>query len=477
MAQDFVTKFRGEMMTPDLINIKNEPMTPVTPEDFGDYNPFQESPEEENIGTMRKSLSMGDLAAIKTELMNLNMYESNKKDHVYERYRKSTHCTKELSRTKFVSVAEAIYHFQKDTPDRFRTSRTNFTQHSGEPLKITRPQSPLLRCRARSRPQHVLSQKEREELELEELRKFKIKAQPVPKSVIIGPCNLPEVPKKEATVPEPFNLTEIVKKPAQVSPLQQFKARPAPKGILEKAQIPVKHVAQPRPLSCQQITKVKFESDKKYLEKQHHTKRLVDLTTVRHDGKTRPVPFSFEKRDEQTKRKKEERIRRQLEEEKQEASKFKAKPIPGATRKTIQTNNVKSSASTASSENKENYHFEAKPAKVLYKEPFKPVLSSMQATTPAPFDLNTDKRVQERALFEKKLREKEEEEERLRKQNEMEMKEIEKKNIAEYRAQLVHHPKPVLVKSPFIPQKSQIAMTVPETPKLVRRLKENSTKC
>ncbi|XP_013199801.1 targeting protein for Xklp2 homolog [Amyelois transitella] len=484
MARNFVTNFRGEMYyTPNgKLPIKDEPATPLEEdfgieEDFGDHNTFDRS-FENGLGTMRKSLSMNDIAKLRQDMVKLEFEE---KEDIYQRYRRPTYTPHELSKTKFVSMAEAIYHYQRDTPGRFHSKKPERFRSQGYtgPSGLTVPQSPMLRCKARSRPhQHIPSQQEREEQEIEEIRKHKIKAHPIPKSVIEG-THLPEVPKKPITIPEPFNLTEHQKKMMH-SPntVPKFKARPAPKHILEKPDIPVKPPVQvTKPVS----PKFHYKRGKSSEQlKCDHKERLYSKSaeklpqkSQRH-GPVRPEPFSFEKRDEELKKRREERIRRQIEEEKKQASQFKAQPLPGAVKKRMASLLSKGGASSNSSDNKENHvKFEAKPAKVLFKEPFKPILSQQKPVLPAPFALTTEKRAAEREKFEQQLKEKEEEQERLRLQREKEQQEAEEKAKAELRMKLVHHAKPVPSVSPFVPEKSVAPLTVPETPKFVRRLRQN----
>lgn len=469
MAKNYVTNYRGENYSPDRlgqIDIKDEPLTPDI--DFDEYDYSLNFSSDKYCGSMKKSLSTSDINVLRDELLNFK--DDSNKEEIYARYRRPTHhecSTNELSRHKFVSVAEAIYHFQRDTPGRFHSAPRQARFQSSQPLTLTKPQSPTLRCRARSRTLRVLSQKEKEEMELEEIKKYKFKVHPIPKSVIDGPQNLPEVPRKPCTKPEPFNLTEIIKKPNSASPVIKFKAKPAPKHILEQPQIPLK---QNYNVKSKCSDKPPKENCKNLIQEKEKSK--VTVLACRRDGKTFPKPFSFEKRDEQLKLKKEEKIKQRIEEERKIANQFKAKPIPCVIKKNMQIAAGKSSTSATSSENKENYHFEARPATVLYKQPFK-LIHTIQHTNPSPFQLNSDKRAQEREQYDKYLKEKEEEKERLRKQKELELKEIEQKTIAEMRTQLVHHPKPALIKSPFVPQKSCDPVTVPETPKFIRRLKLN----
>ncbi|XP_023942589.2 targeting protein for Xklp2 homolog [Bicyclus anynana] len=472
MARKFVTDFRGDLpMTPDdKLFIKNEPLTPRD-EDFVDHNNY--SFEENDNHQMRRSLSMGDIATIKEELVDFQ-FEENEGNNL-SRLRKQS-CAPELSRTKFVSMAEAIYRYQRDTPDRFHTGKPKtFVGQRHSVLSLTRPQSPMLRCKNRARIQHILSQKEKEELEVEEIRKYQIKAHPVPKSVIEGGY-LPEIQRKPNTVPEPFNLTEVHKRlPASPENLTNFKARPAPRHILENPPnnlltIPKKTVTKPvsPKFHYKGSTLADNKKNLKNKENQPNSNKVV-----KHVGPVKPEPFSFEKRDEELKRRREERIKRQLEEERMLASQFKAQPLPVAVKSRMQAATTKSSASSTSSENKENHvKFEAKPPVVLYKKPFKPVLQGTQIVQPKPFDLATQKRAAEREHFDKLLKEKEAEIEKLNQQRQKEQQEEDEKALAELRANLVHHAKPVPSLEPRLPGKIYIPLTMPETPKLVRRLRK-----
>ncbi|CAG5050249.1 unnamed protein product [Parnassius apollo] len=465
MAKNYVNKFRGEsFFTPNgKLHIKDEPVSP-SEEEFVDYNNFDFACVN-GYGNMKKSLSMNDIAALK-DFAKLDL------QNVQEpRYRRPTSSNHDLSKTKFVSLAESIYHFQRDTPGRFHSTRPQIfrSQSNTGPSGLTVPQSPMLRCKKRSRPVHVLSLKEKEDIEIAQMKNFKIKAHPVPKSVIEGTKNLPEVPRKPTTIPEPFKLTEIHKKTIQ-SPktVHNFKARPAPKHILEKPQIPTTtkafspNIHYRRGRSADQI-----KCDKKNNVVMKEIQKMPKpYEIVQRHGPVRPEPFSFEKRDEEMRKRREERIKRQLEEERKLASQFKAQPLPAAVKKQMHNASGKSTSSNASSENKENhFKFEARPPLVLYKAPFKPVHPPSQIVKPAPFDLTTEKRAAEREKFDRLLKEKEEENERLRQQKEREQKEVEERAQAAIRAKLIHHAKPIPVVEPFIPQKSSEPLTVPETPK------------
>ncbi|XP_014361454.2 targeting protein for Xklp2 homolog [Papilio machaon] len=473
MEKSYVNFFRGENYYPsnEKFRVKEEPVSPRQ-DDF--Y--FMDDFDFASCAGMKKSLSMNDITALKEELAKPDA-QCMKEEPRYRRPTGSS--TQDLSRAKFVSLAESVYHYQRDTPGRFHSTRPQVfrSQCNAGPTGLTVPQSPMLRCKGRSRPVHVMSLKEREEMLIEEMKNFKIRANPIPKAVLYGP-SLPDVPKKSATIPEPFKLTEVQKKTLPQSPLavQNFKARPAPKYILEKPQLPPKlPIECTKPitlrLNCKRADSAeRFRCDKNINKFAKESENKQTCKSAHREGPIRPEPFSFEKRDEEIKKRKEERIKQQLEEEKRLASLFKAQPLPAVVKKQMQHATSKSSVSNASSENKENCNrFEARPPDVLYKKPFKPVLQSIQVITPEPFELITEKRATEREKFEQMLREKEEQREKMRLQMEKEQREAEERAQAELRAKLIHHAKPVPKLTPFMPQKCTDAMTVPVTPNLMKR--------
>ncbi|KZC09175.1 PREDICTED: targeting protein for Xklp2-A [Dufourea novaeangliae] len=115
---------------------------------------------------------------------------------------------------QFVSMAEAISKFQNGTPQRFRTT-SNKTMKPGpliklkrSPLKLTVAVSPALRCKQRVRHTNVMTKEEREAMELQEMRKHQIKANPVPVNILKGPSLLKKVAKKPSTVTEEFKLSK-----------------------------------------------------------------------------------------------------------------------------------------------------------------------------------------------------------------------------------------------------------------------------
>ncbi|CAK1547251.1 unnamed protein product [Leptosia nina] len=456
MARNYISRFRGEFTpTNNPLRIKDEPLTP---DDYEECfrNDNLDIHSNNDFYCMRKSMSMTDLVQLKKDLEKIKLENDEFSGQVC---RKQNGEFDSVSKTKFVSMAEAIYHYQRDTPVRFHSRKSIQCQNVFRQSKLTLAQSPLLRCKERSRPRHIISQKEKEDLEFKEIQKHKLKANPIPKSVIIG-SHLPDVPKKPPTVPEPFKLTEAPKANIIIpQEVHNFKARPAPKQILEQPSIPVR----PPPKITKPVSPKFHNKRAKSMESLKHqgqcTKskqqnKLSDKNAM-HQGPRKPEPFSFLKRDEELRRRKEEKIKKQIEEDRKLASQFKAQPLPAAVKKRMQTaTGLATTSSTASSENKENLKFEAKPPLVLYKEPFKPIIQTNHIIKQKPFELSTERRATEREKFEMQLKEKEEEMKQKKWELEKARQEAEEREVLKMRAMLVHHPKPIPVVDPFVPKTS-----------------------
>ena len=154
---------------------------------------------------------------------------------------------------RFQSAAEIVEHYQKDTPDRFR-SRPKPRPRSVSPsraqsakyetisyfkqflifyCRLTIPHTPQLMTRGRSRPTNALSKEEREALELEEHKAKMFKAKAVGETV--PRFKYGEVEKKGCTIPEPFHLhssTRMAPRLEDEEQHQQFTAKPVPKVII-----------------------------------------------------------------------------------------------------------------------------------------------------------------------------------------------------------------------------------------------------
>ena len=170
---------------------------------------------KDNPSDRRLSYKIVRVPKTQHNALNIKQYPISKPKVLTCQYRRTSLIKKRSN--QFVSLAEAISKFQTETPERFRTL-SNRTMKPGplmklkqSPLKLTYPVSPALRCKQRKRTANTLNQQEREKLELENMKKHQIKANPVPVNILKGPTLLKKVPKKPTTITEEFHLTQSKK--------------------------------------------------------------------------------------------------------------------------------------------------------------------------------------------------------------------------------------------------------------------------
>ncbi|KAL0273481.1 UNVERIFIED_CONTAM: hypothetical protein PYX00_006135 [Menopon gallinae] len=385
---------------------------------------------------------------------------------------------------KFVSLAERIQHFHLDTPDRFRTipkQRKSTIVPQLKKLRQTIPKTPVLSAKYRHRPVNFPNEKEREEMELAEMKKHQIKAYPLNEKILKGPIlNVKSaVEKKPTTVPEPFKLTEAKKKEHPQSPVFVFKAHPLPATILNgPVGVPPKKVAK---TTVPQTPKIKVPLRFTNIMGSETKGPNPDKTIT---GKTTKIePFSFDQKMKEMLIKKEENIKKVIEEERKAHSSFKALPLPNYLGRGVVTHNTSFNRSITrpnystllNSAKKEQEKpsvsrsatvFKARPATVVHQKPFVPVKPKHEAVFTEDICLNTEKRALERQKFDEMikkkeeqqaqiLRERKEEEERLEQQ-----KKLEERKLTEFKA------KPVPKYKPFeiLPSDPSI-LTLPKTPR------------
>ncbi|XP_076683732.1 uncharacterized protein LOC143376863 [Andrena cerasifolii] len=275
---------------------------------------------------------------------------------------------------KFVSMAEAVLKFQNAVPQRFRTVSRNEMKPGPlmklkrrSPLKLTQPISPALRCKQRSRQTTILSQEEREALELEEMKKHQIKAKPVPVDILKAPCKLKEVAKKPITITEEFRFARPKKTPHAVDDKECNSKTAAPTARLARSsnisqnencteqatESSAKSVKNCLPSSFEARNKLFQKKREENLKNQQlqeakklatefHAKPAPNFLKPRKPGKEQNVrrsvvacPFSFAERDKGLAKKKEEHIK-ELQEQDKKAHVFHANPAPPFKPVTIQ---------------------------------------------------------------------------------------------------------------------------------------------
>ncbi|XP_049853576.1 targeting protein for Xklp2-like isoform X3 [Schistocerca gregaria] len=371
---------------------------------------------------------------------SLHMNKSN--ESLYE---------KKPPQKKFVSMAEAMYKFERSTPERFHTrpvidgsQRWQGSQinPSYKKLRCTVPQSPNFTSHLRVRPVTYPSKEEREEAELQQMQKYIFKAAPLKADILKEPQLLKKVEPKPVTKPSPFNLTEVKK---------------------------LKKVAE---------VIINNDIEQKGVKKATPTKRVTVI-----------APFTFEERDKIRQQQKEEKIRQFLEEEKR-AREFHAKPIPKSVKCSVSQLELKSHSPTQPepfhlyTEERRRLHeeaqkakleeerraaaeaarFKARPPVVLLKKPFEPVKPHRVLKEITDVCLNTEIRSKERERFEMKMKEKEVLMEERRRQLKEEQEREEEEERARLRREAIHKAQPIPKYAPIVVSKSTKELTIPESP-------------
>jgi len=415
--------------------------------------------------------------------------------------RKSMFVDENKAPEKYMAMAEHILHFQRDTPPRFHSHRRQSTGVNGSLFKKrqsykprrTIALTPKLMTSLRSRPVDVPSLQQREELEIEDMKKHQIKANPLNEKVFLPP-QLPKKSEQQKTEPAPFKLTQVSKKPIQeIEEPYRFTANPVPRTILEKPvgvapkkERPVTVPESPaitKPVWAYKRVKVAAISNK--FQESTEDLKSFGVPAPALLKKTDVKPFSFETRDKQMLERKQQKLKEVFEAEKK-AREFRAKPVPSfVASKDTTVSSMKShlDCSKASIKSLAEVEeppktFKARSPRVLRKEPFRPVTEHSHSE-PMNIQLHTDRRALQRQQFEQKKAEKEEEIAGLKQMMEMKKKEEEEAEIAKMRKDAVHKAQP-MPKFKSVPLNLKVSsskpVTNPQSPKFTK-LTRTTTLC
>lgn len=221
---------------------------------------------------------------------------------------------------QYVGLAEAVSRFQTETPKRFRTksNKDNTISPSFFVSKLTQnrvkptiPISPALSTKARARPVTVLSQEEREMLEVEKMKKYRIKANPIPSNVLRGPRATTKVNNLTRKSMAATNTSSSIQPNEKARSLSQPKSPhrdKMPSGL--KNTIPNVIV-----------------SDSQGIIVEHEAMAFFGVPKNPTKNVTRVVPFSFEARNKDMQMKKEQRLKN-LQEASKAKAEFHARPAP-----------------------------------------------------------------------------------------------------------------------------------------------------
>ncbi|KAL6261296.1 hypothetical protein P5V15_008817 [Pogonomyrmex californicus] len=441
---------------------------------------------------------------------------------------------------KYVSLAEAVSRFQNETPQRFHTRSNkanttkplNISKSTQNRLKITVPISPALMSKNRTRPVTVLSQQEREILEMEEMKKHPIKANPIPPSVLrksrivtktTGVVNNSIVATNTSSMTQSREKLCTTSSFKSKSPqLHRDKVGPKkvtkvlvtdPSGIIVK-QEEVTFFGVPKDTSVtRNVTRVipfSFEARNKNLQmkKEQRLKNLQEANKTKVEFHARPVPkftrslpslitkqqsattkqqntkkfilpspFSFDQRDKKLSEKKEQLVKQILDEDKR-ARVFRANPVPIFKPVMVRGRSKEKDKSTEMVNEQENKHEDQENMEpnVQKTENTGCTVDKQKITSlkNRPL-LNTDKRAKERQEFNEKIRRKEMEEEAKRQEIEKEKLESEKVMKAELRKQAEIKARPMPVFKPPVVKTATKLLTNPQSPAFASKLKSKQT--
>ncbi|KAM4611071.1 targeting protein for Xklp2 isoform 2-T2 [Polymixia lowei] len=414
----------------------------------------------------------------------------------------------------YVSMAQQIEQFQRRTPDRYHL-RSRRSQDRGpspvksEQLRITQPHTPQLMTRQRTRPTNVKSSAELETEELEELHKFKFKALELNRKILEGALNPKKPAVKEPTRPEGFELQvekrlherQATKKSHEAEEKQHtFHPRPLPTKILQEVVgVPEKKVLHPTvPESPAFALKNRVRVDRKVEVKQPSPVKANPLPhfglpfqpRLPEKSQVEVCPFSFDERERERQALKEKRLEEMRNEE---MPKFKAQLLPDFQEVVLPEKKVVEPTKPApfkllvdergavkndrwEQQVKEEHKrqaeaaiFKARPNTVVHKEPFQPKKESR--TVLEAFQLSTERRAKERQELERVACENEAIRACIEEKQRRQQEEREKEEIAKMRQEQVHKAQPIRRYRAVELKKSDVALTVPQSPNFSDRFR------
>ncbi|OXA46749.1 Targeting protein for Xklp2 [Folsomia candida] len=400
--------------------------------------------------------------------------------------------------TKYMSLAEEVAKFQKSTPDRFRS--------------LPRVKIPMRQQSASCERELVkpLSSNAVDAQELSFLPSTSRSSRA--SSVCSNRGGVTRAPQR-TTIPQPFHFgttsrpkTSVIDSKQQNVADFKFKARPMPKvqgpvGIHERPPVKVTLPVAPHFASDDRIRERNVkraqsatQSPTGHVPSQPKPSRIPTTARGAHHGNssesqtmrtTTFKPFSFDQRDQEMLRRKEEKIKKEIEEERK-IPEFHANPLPKfeplPTKRPVQSTLVEpfrlesdergrayqQAMNQKLEEERQRLRvlttFHANPAVVLQQPAFEPEYPVRPPLAPLDLHLYTEKRAAEREQFEHSLRQKELEEEQRRQEEQVRLKEQHRLDEIERRRQIVHKAQPFKVPKPFELKPSNRPLTIPQSP-------------
>ncbi|CAN9515317.1 unnamed protein product [Ophioblennius macclurei] len=414
----------------------------------------------------------------------------------------------------FVSMAQQIQQYERRTPPRYHLPSRNTQRgpcvEKGGQLKVTQPHTPRLMTLRRNRQTAMKSRAEQEAEEAEKMRNFKVKALELNRKILEEAEHLKKPAVKEPTVPEGFQLEierrlqerQSTKKAPEGERAYNFRARPLPREVLEGVQgVPEKATLLPTvPESPAFALKKRVRVERSVEVKQPSP---VKTRSVPHAGvpfqprlpenvQVQVCPFSFEQRDKERQALKEKRLKEQ---QKEEVAHFKAQPLPDFNavllpekkkveptkpepfrllldeRGAVKTSRWEQMVKVEQKHQQEAAVFKARANTVVHKEPFRPRKEERPAIAVEAFQLATEQRAKDWEELEQLASSKE----ALKAQQEatwrQEEEQKEKEEIARLRQEQVHKAQPIRHYRAVAVKKSEVPLTVPESPNFSDRFR------
>ncbi|XP_069035630.1 targeting protein for Xklp2 isoform X2 [Lepisosteus oculatus] len=429
---------------------------------------------------------------------------------------------RKFEETAYVPMAQQIEQFQKRTPARYHLRSRQKEEKGPSPvknikLKITDPKTPQLLTRKRTRPLFVKSTAEIEAEEIEQIHQFKFKALELNRKVLDGALVPKKPPVKESTQPIGFDLEiekrlqerEASKKP-EAQDEYTFHSRPLPVKILEDVVgVPEKkHLPPTVPQSPAFALKNRVRIETRKEEEKECP--VIKAHPMPHFGlpfQPKPLenkhvevcPFSFDARERERlalKEKKLEELRHE------EVPNFKAQPLPDFSevhlpekkvaeatkvqpfkllideRGAKKTEHWEQALKEELRQQAEAASFRARPNTVTHKEPFVPKKENRPTTEALSnsvvtegFQLSTERRAKERMEFDHIVAEKERQRALKEEEERREQEEKAKEEISRLRQEQVHKAQPVRRYKPLELKKSEVSLTVPQSPNFSDRFR------
>lgn len=431
---------------------------------------------------------------------------------------KLTEPPKKAVTSEFQSMAQQVLDFQTKTPQRFRSkpnlgrdgeisqdSKIN-AQKKIPILRLRDICSPTLLTKKRKRAVNCLSQKEMEEQEVEEMKRYQFHAQPFNAVIFQRGDVLPKPQPKPSTVVQPFHFLsdniqtkthEIEDKPFK------FVAKTVPKGLFERplglpeiVPLPATKPQSPNFLrrSLRHRNMTAYSNSTTLALNDTNMSQASVASTVKWDPKpTQVKPFKFEQRDIEMMRRKAKKIQEYLEHEKR-LREFRANPLPKLVPSGIPPKQAKPSTKPEPFQHQEENleqisfrkqkwiqevkeefekqkkmaNFKAKTCTVTLTDPFIPQKNDHVLIETSDIGLKTEIRAKQRKAFDEYLKKKEEELLIYEKERQQMRENEEKEAVAALRASAVHHAQPIR-QYPPIDTLKRLPLTTPASPAFISK--------